>query len=142
MSGAKLSVLHNGAKLSAVPNCQFLHCGAKLSIFTLRCQIFRCQIVCGAKLSAVPNCPIIHFQLARTPSKVRFFRGLADTQLFPKPSLSWEGGRELGRWEHTSYRAAAAAPPPPQAALVQHTLHTFFPRNKRGIMILLHTIRG
>ena len=77
--GAKLSVFHCGAKLSVftwrcqivrfymtvpncprcqivrftwrcqivrVPNCPFLHCGAKLSVFH-----------CGAKLSAVPNCP-------------------------------------------------------------------------------------
>ena len=46
--GAKLSVFHCGAKLSAVPNCPFLPHGAKLS---------GCQIVRGAKLSAVPNCP-------------------------------------------------------------------------------------
>ena len=60
--------LHDGAKLSAVPNCPFYmtvpNCpGAKLSVFTLRCQIvrfsLRCQIVRGAKLSAVPNCPRI-----------------------------------------------------------------------------------
>ena len=31
-----------------MPNCPFLHCGAKLSVFH-----------CGAKLSAVPNCPRI-----------------------------------------------------------------------------------
>ena len=64
--------LHDGAKLSAVPNCPFYmtvpNCpGAKLSVFTLRCQIvrfsLRCQIVRGAKLSAVPNCPRIFFIL-------------------------------------------------------------------------------
>ena len=71
--GAKLSVFHCGAKLSAVPNCPWcqivrfsLRCqivrGAKLSVFTLRCQIVlvpncpRCQIVRGAKLS---GCQIV-----------------------------------------------------------------------------------
>ena len=42
--GAKLSILHFGAKLSVVPNCP-------------QCQIVRCQIFRGAKLSAVQNCP-------------------------------------------------------------------------------------
>ena len=67
--------LHDGAKLSAVPNCPFYmtvpNCpGAKLSVFTLRCQIvrfsLRCQIVRGAKLSAVPNCP--RCQIVRVPN--------------------------------------------------------------------------
>ena len=64
--GAKLSAVPNcplldcGAKLSAVLNCPLYttvpNCpGAKLSTFTLRCQIVRqhgrCQIVLGAKLS-------------------------------------------------------------------------------------------
>ena len=76
--GAKLSAVPNcpllacGAKLSAVPNCPLYttvpNCpGAKLSTFTLRCQIVRqhgrCQIVHGAKLSAVPNCPRTFFPL-------------------------------------------------------------------------------
>ena len=70
----RCQIVH-GAKLSAVPNCPLLDCGvkmsavlncplyttvpncpgAKLSTFTLRCQIVcqhgRCQIVLGAKLS-------------------------------------------------------------------------------------------
>ena len=66
--GAKLSSFHYGAKLSKVPNCPLFivvpNCPvcqivlwAKLSSFTLRCQIVmvpnrpRCQIVPGAKLS-------------------------------------------------------------------------------------------
>ena len=71
--GAKLSVLHCGAKLSW---CQIVLFSLRCQIvpFTLRCQIvpfswrcqivpfsLRCQIVLGAKLSSftllVPNCP-------------------------------------------------------------------------------------
>ena len=82
MSGAKLSVFHYGAKLSAVPNCPLFitvpNCPrCQIVRFTLlvpNCPLFitvpncpRCQIVrgaklstlhCGAKLSAVPNCPL------------------------------------------------------------------------------------
>ena len=67
--GAKLSTLHCGAKLSAVPNCPLYTLGAKLSGAKLstvpncpRCQIVRgaklSTLHCGAKLSAVPNCPL------------------------------------------------------------------------------------
>ena len=97
--GAKLSVFHCGAKLSVftwrcqivrfymtvpncprcqivrftwrcqivrVPNCPFLHCGAKLSVFH-----------CGAKLSAVPNCP-------RCQIVLESLRGLHKTWNFDK----------------------------------------------------------
>ena len=79
----KLSVRPSGAGLGntnfmvpncpffiVVPNCPFLHGGAKLSVFTWRCQIVRGAKLSvlhdGAKLSgcqivrfyiAVPNCP-------------------------------------------------------------------------------------
>ena len=66
-----------GAKLSAVPNCPLYTTvpnfpGAKLSTFSLQCQLVRqhgrCQIVQYAKLSAVPNCP-------RTPQSVHLLEG-------------------------------------------------------------------
>ena len=83
----------SGAKLSV------FHCGAKLSVFTWRCQIVRfymtvpncprcqivrftwwCQIVrvpncpflhCGAKLSTVPNCPRCQIVLGSNRSASR-----------------------------------------------------------------------
>ena len=76
--GAKLSAVPNcpllacGAKLSAVPNCPLYttvpNCpGAKLSTFTLRCQIVRqhgrCQIVHGAKLSYNSSLDFLFFDL-------------------------------------------------------------------------------
>ena len=60
----KCPILHNGAKLSMVPNC--LRC--QIVHFTLRCQIVRFTLLvpnCPLFIT-VPNCPrcqIVHFTL-------------------------------------------------------------------------------
>ena len=64
---------------TVVPNCQFLHCGAKLFwcqiVLVPNCPLFTAMpnfplLYCGAKLSTfrlrcqivlVPNCPLLHY---------------------------------------------------------------------------------